>query len=259
MNVTAAGDIVLLYGQDHKSFVIILEPGARMESHRGMLLHDDLIGQPWGARVRTHLGHAVLLLRPSTDDLMRNVKRKSQIVYPKDASYALLKLGVRSGMRVVEAGTGSGSMSMALAQAVMPTGRVYSYDRREDMQKLARRNLARVGLDEYVEFKLRDVEDGFDETDADALFFDLPDPWQYLEQAAAALVNSGFFGCILPTTNQVSQLLHVLQSPQIFGMVEVEELIRRPYKVVPARLRPFDRIIAHTGFLIFARKLVMER
>lgn len=257
LNVTAAGDVVLLFGRDRKALILVLQPGARIETHRGTLAHDDLIGQPWGQRVCTHMGYPFSLLRPSTDDLMRNIKRKSQIVYPKDAGYILLKLGIRPGSRVVEAGTGSGGMALVLAQAVMPTGWVYSYDNRPDMQALARRNLTRVGLEDYVELKLRDVADGFDETDADALFFDLPAPWHYLEQAAAALVNGGFFGCILPTTNQVTQLLYALET-QPFDMVEVEELILRPYKTVPARLRPFDRIIAHTGFLIFARKLVVE-
>ena len=256
-NVTAAGDVVLLFGRDRKALILVLKPGERVETHRGTLGHDDLIGQPWGLRVRTHMGYPFSLLRPSTDDLMRNIKRKSQIVYPKDAGYIMLKLGVRSGTRVVEAGTGSGGMALALAQAAMPTGRVYSYDNRPDMQTMARHNLVRVGLDAYVEFKLRDVEEGFDETDVDALFYDLPAPWRYLEQAAAALVNGGFFGCILPTANQVIQLLHALET-QPFDMVEVEELILRPYKTVPARFRPFDRIIAHTGFLIFARKLVLD-
>jgi tRNA (adenine57-N1/adenine58-N1)-methyltransferase len=189
--------------------------------------------------------------------LVRHIKRSSQIVYPKDAGYVLLRLGVRSGTRVIEAGTGSGGMALVLAQAVMPTGRVYSYDNREDMQKLARRNLAQVGLDGYVEFKLRDVAAGFDEIDVDALFYDLPNPWNYLDQAAAALADGGFFGCILPTTNQVIDLLYALGKTP-FTMIEVEELILRPYKVVPARLRPDDRIIGHTGFLVFARKISTE-
>lgn len=220
-----------------------------------MVAHDQLIGLRWGQRVQSHLGYPFTLLRPSTDDLIRHIKRQSQIVYPKDSGYILMKLGVHSGSRVVEAGTGSGGMALALSRAVMPNGRVYSYDNRSDMQKLAQRNLALVGLDRHVEFKLRDVAAGFDETGVDALFYDLPNPWHYLEQAAAALGDGGFFGCILPTTNQVSELLYALDKAP-FTMVEVEELILRPYKPVPARLRPNDRIIGHTGFLIFARKLM---
>jgi tRNA (adenine57-N1/adenine58-N1)-methyltransferase len=255
LTLTAVGDVVLLFSQDRKPFVFTLQPGAELMSHRGVVTHDALIGQPWGQRVQSHLGYAFTLLRPSTDDLVRHLKRNSQIVYPKDAGYILLKLGLRCGCRVVEAGTGSGGMALVLAQAVMPAGRVYSYDSRADMQALARENLVRVGLADYVELKQRDVAEGFDETDADALFFDLPTPWHYLEQAAAALGNGGFFGCILPTTNQVTQLLYVFESSP-FVMVEVEELILRPYKAVPTRLRPQDRIIGHTGFLVFARKLV---
>jgi tRNA (adenine57-N1/adenine58-N1)-methyltransferase len=196
-------------------------------------------------------------LRPSTNDLVRHIKRSSQIVYPKDAGYVLMKLGIRAGSRVIEAGTGSGGMALVLSQAVMPTGRVFSYDRRPDMQQLAQENLARVGLDRYIEFRLRDVAEGFDETDADALFFDLPNPWDYLEQAAAGLADGGFIGCILPTTNQVADLLQALETAP-FSMIEVEELILRPYKPIPARLRPNDRIIGHTGFLVFARKLVPD-
>ena len=251
---THPGDVVLLLSQDRKSFIFVLQPGATLQSHRGMIAHDDLIGQPWGQPVTSHLGARFTLLRPSTDDLVRHIKRNSQIVYPKDAGYVLMKLGVHAGCRVVEAGTGSGGMALVLARAVMPEGHVYSYDVRADMQALARRNLARVGLERYVTFKLRDVAEGFDESEVDALFYDLPAPWHYLEQAAAALSGGGFFGCILPTANQVSELLYALERGP-FAMVQVEELILRPYKAVPARLRPMDRIIGHTGYLIFARKV----
>lgn len=257
MHRTAPGDLVLLLSQDRKNFIFVLQPGAQLQSHRGIVAHDDLIGQRWGQRIRSHLGYGFAMLRPSTDDLVRHIKRHSQIVYPKDAGYILLKLGVRPGYRIVEAGTGSGGMALVLSRAVMPSGRVYSYDNRADMQRLAQRNLAQLGLDRHVEFKLRDVAEGFDETEVDALFYDLPSPWDYLEQAAAALSDGGFFGCILPTTNQVAELLYAL-SRAPFTMVEVEELILRPYKAVPARLRPNDRIIGHTGFLIFARKVAVD-
>jgi tRNA (adenine57-N1/adenine58-N1)-methyltransferase len=256
-STTVSGDVVLLLSQDHKQFVFALQPGAQLQSHRGIVTHDDLIGQRWGQPVKSHLGHRFTLLRPSTNDLVRHIKRNSQIVYPKDAGYILMKLGIRPGCRVIEAGTGSGGMALVLSQAVQPTGMVYSYDSRPDMQRLALRNLSRVMLDRYVEFKLRDVDEGFDEVDVDALFFDLPNPWDYLEQAAAGLADGGFFGCILPTTNQVTDLLHAMTRAP-FSMVEVEELILRPYKPVPARLRPDDRIIGHTGFLVFARKLVLD-
>jgi tRNA (adenine57-N1/adenine58-N1)-methyltransferase len=250
-----AGDLALLVGRDRKTFIVRLESESQLHTHRGVVTHDDLIGAPWGTQLSTHLGYPFLLFRPSTDDLVRDLKRTTQIVYPKDAGYILMKMGIVSGCRVVEAGTGSGGLTLVFAQAVSTTGRVYSYEVRPEMQQLARKNLEQLGLSEFVEFKLREVAEGFDERDADALFLDLPNPWDYLAQAHAALASGGFFGCILPTTNQVSRIIGALEESN-FGLIEVEELLLRPYKAVSARLRPMDRMVAHTGYLIFARALV---
>jgi tRNA (adenine57-N1/adenine58-N1)-methyltransferase len=250
-----AEDLALLVGRDRKSFVVRLEPGSQLHTHRGVVAHDDLIGTPWGTQLFTHLGYPFMLLRPSTDDLVRGLKRTTQIVYPKDAGYVLMKMNIVPGCRVVEAGTGSGGLALIFAQAVSPTGRVYSYEVRPEMQQLARSNLEEMGLSEFVEFKRRDIAEGFAERDADALFLDLPNPWDYLPQSHAALVSGGFFGCILPTANQVSRLIGALEETH-FGLVEVEELMLRPYKAVSARLRPMDRMVAHTGYLIFARTLI---
>jgi len=249
------GDLALLVGGDRKSFIVRLQPGAQLHTHRGILAHDDLIGAPWGRRLSTHLGYPFLFLKPSADDLLRDLKRTTQIVYPKDAGYILMKMSVGTGCRVVEAGTGSGGLTLVLARAVRPTGRVYSYEVRPEMQHLAHENLERLGLAEFVELKLRDIAEGFDERDADALFLDLSNPWDYLAQAHVALASGGFFGCILPTTNQVARLIGALDEVN-FGLIEVEELLLRPYKAVPARLRPMDRMVAHTGYLIFARALM---
>jgi tRNA (adenine57-N1/adenine58-N1)-methyltransferase len=166
-----------------------------------------------------------------------------------------MKLSVRPGVAVLEAGTGSGGLTTVLAQAVGPTGRVISYEVREDMQNLARKNLERVGLADRVTFKLRDIASGFDETDVYALFLDVPNPWDYTGQAYRALQSGGFFGSLVPTTNQVSELL-VSMRREGFEFVEVCEVLLRYYKPVPERLRPTDRMVAHTGFLIFGRPVV---
>jgi tRNA (adenine57-N1/adenine58-N1)-methyltransferase len=250
-----SGDLALLVGRDRKTFVIRLSSGAQLHTHRGMVAHDDLIGAPWGMQLSTHLGYRFVFLRPSTDDLVRGLKRTTQIIYPKDAGYILMKMRIVPGCRVVEAGTGSGGLALVFAQAVSPTGRVYSYEIRPEMQELARANLEQLGLAEFVDFKVRDIVDGFDERGVDALFLDVSNPWDYLGQAHQALGGAGFFGCILPTTNQVSRLIGALEEMD-FGLIEVEEIMLRPYKVVPARLRPMDRMVAHTGYLIFARALI---
>ncbi len=250
-----AGDLALLMGTDRRWQIVRLEPGQTVHTHRGVLAHDDLIGRPWGSRVVSHTGYRFLLLRPSLHDLILRLKRTTQIVYPKEAGYILLKMNIGPGSRVVEAGTGSGGLTAVLAHAVRPDGRVYSYEVRPEMQQLARRNLERLGLADVVEFKERDIAQGFDEVGVEAVFLDLPTPWEYLEQAHAALVNGGYLGSILPTANQVTRLLEALDSPR-WGLVEVEEILLRPYKAVAARFRPEDRMVAHTGFLIFARALV---
>jgi len=254
MQLARAGDLALFISRDHKQFLTRLQPGESLHTHRGIIAFDDCIGAAWGRDIRSHLGYPFVVLEPSTADLVRQIKRTTQIIFPKDAGYILMKLSIQPGITVVEAGTGSGGLTLALARMAGSTGRVISYEARPEMQNLARKNLEKAGLAGYVEFKLKDVELGFDETDADALFLDVPEPWRCLAQAASALRGGGFFGTIVPTANQVIRLLGALQD-QPFGLIEVEELLLRAYKTVPERLRPVDRMVAHTGFLLFARKI----
>ena len=255
MNVAQEGDQVLLISKDYKNYMITFQTGSRMQTHRGMILHDDLIGQPFGRQVQSHQDYPFLVLEPSTRDLIQRTKRITQIMFPKDIGYLLLRLNVQPGARIIEAGTGSGGLTIALATCVQPDGRVYSYEQRADIQKVARENLSRLGLDRFVTFQQRDISGGFDETDVDALFLDVRDPWAFLPQACAALKGGGFLGSIVPTTNQVAHLLSELHRVG-FAAMEVEELLLRPYKAVPGRLRPMDRMVAHTGYLIFARKVL---
>jgi len=254
MSVTQPGDIIQLMTQDRKrqTFIFKLVAGEKLHTHYGMVEHNALIGQTLGSEITSHKGQKFYLLAPNTDDLIRDIKRQSQIIFPKDIGFILMKLAIAPGKTVIESGTGSGGLTTVLAQMVGPHGRVLSYDIREDMQALARKNLERVGLAERVTFKLRDIAEGYDETEADALFLDVPNPWDYVAQAHAALKGGGFFGSILPTANQVSRLLEALQKSR-FDFLEVCEVLIRYYKVVPERLRPTDRMVAHTGYLIFGR------
>jgi tRNA (adenine57-N1/adenine58-N1)-methyltransferase len=217
-----------------------------------------------GGAATTHLGHILRGLRPSTYDLVKGVKRSTQIMYPKEIGYVLLKLGIGPGVRVVEAGTGSGGLTLALAWHVGDTGRVYTFERRPEFFALSGENLAAVGLTDRVCRYNHDINLGFmppeavpgdaatDPSGADALFLDVRTPWDHLE-AAAAVVNPGApVGFLLPTTNQISDLLRALETSP-FEDVEVLEILVRRYKPVADRLRPEDRMVAHTGFLVFAR------
>jgi len=258
MRAAQENDLVLIIGQDRKQFIVRLRAGGQLQTHRGVVAHDELLGQPVGREVRSHMGYPFVVLEPSTFDLIHELKRTTQIMFPKDIAYVLMKLNVMPGSRVVEAGTGSGGLALALARAGGPDGRLYSYEARADILRLAQKNLEALGLASNVDFKLRDIGEGLDEQDVDALFLDLRQPSDYLEQAAASLKDGGFFGAILPTTNQVAELIYALEATRTFAHIEVEEILVRPYKAVPGRLRPADRMIAHTGYLVFARKVSRE-
>ena len=251
------GDLVQLLGKRHKSQFLTLKSGAVFQTHRGVLKHDDIIGKPWGSRLFSHTGSPFFLMRPGLADIITEIKRNTQIIYPKDIGYAAVVMGIGPGVHVLEAGTGSGALTTAFAFLVGDTGRVTSYEQREQMQNLARNNLTRVGLLDRVDLKLGDVADGFSEREVDAIFYDLPNPYDYIPQAKASLKLGGFLGMIIPTTNQVNRVLPELKVNN-FSFVEVCELMLRFYKPDWERLRPTDRMVAHTGYLVFGRS-VMER
>jgi tRNA (adenine57-N1/adenine58-N1)-methyltransferase catalytic subunit len=246
------GDLVELVGLSHKHFILTLVQGEEFQSHRGVLKHDDIIGKPWGSQINSHMGSPFFLLQPSLADLLREIKRNTQIIYPKEIGYILLRLGITSGSRVGEAGTGSGALTTALAFTVGKEGRVYTYESNQERVNLATKNLKKVGLDSQVEFKLGDMKDGFAEKDLDAVFLDMNNSYDYIRQVRASLKLGGFFGTILPTSNQVCRMIDALRQEK-FAFIDILEISMRFYKAESDRFRPVDRMVAHTGFLIFAR------
>lgn len=252
--IAQEGDLAQIVGLRHKHFIFTLKAGAKFETHRGVLMHDDLIGRPWGTQVFSHIGSPFYLLQPSLGDLLLDLPRTTQILYPKDIGYIFVTMGIGPGRKVVEAGTGSGSMTTALAYALGAEGRVISYEVKPDVQNLARKNLTRFGLESRVDFKLRDLAEGLDETDADCFFLDVPNPYDYTIQVRNTLKPGGFLCCLIPTFNQVEKTLLALRQTH-FAFIEVCELLLRFYQAEPNRIRPTDRMVAHTGFLIFARKI----
>jgi tRNA (adenine57-N1/adenine58-N1)-methyltransferase catalytic subunit len=253
-SVAREGDLVQLMGQRHKSHFICLKSTAVFQTHRGELQHDEMIGKPWGSRLSSHTGNTFFLMRPSFAELITEIKRNTQIIYPKDIGYIVMVMGIGPGVHVLEAGTGSGALTAAFAYLVGDSGKVTSYEKREQMQNLARNNLTRLGLLDRVDLKLGDVSDGFEERDVDAVFLDLPNPYDYLAQVKTTLKLGGFLGLILPTANQVSKTLEALRVHD-FAFPEVCEIMLRFYKPDWERLRPTDRMVAHTGYLVFGRSV----
>jgi len=248
------GDLILLVGPKQKYFIFPLIQGGTFQTHRGIVNHDDLINQKWGSEILSHKESPFYLFQPGIEELIMTTKRNTQIMYAKDIGYLLLKLNIISGTKVIEAGTGSGSLTQVIAAVIGSEGHLFSYDVRPEMQNLAKKNLKRLGIEERVTFIEKNIENGFDQKNIDAIFLDVPNPFDYLEQMKIALVPGGFFGTILPTTNQIIKLLIELRRQQ-FAFIEVSEIMLRHYQAEATKLRPTDRMVAHTGYLIFARPI----
>ncbi len=246
--------LVLLISPRGKRYLRTLDPTDALHTGDGVLAMQDVAAAQFGQMVLTHTGQPYRLMRPTLFDLAMGVRRQTQIIYPKEMGTILVRLGIGPGTRVIEAGSGSGSLTLALSHAVGETGRVYTHERRPEFSALAAKNLKRAGLGGNVEFIERDIAEGFAVSGVDALFLDVRTPWAYLGHVAEAVAPGAPVGFILPTVNQVDELVAALEDGP-FGHIEVLETLERRWKAVPGRMRPEDRMIGHTGFLVFARQM----
>lgn len=251
-------DMVLFIGKDRRSFLALVTPNDHLQTHFGRIDFNDVIGVAYGEAVQTHLGHYLYAIPPSIDEIVKKLRRETQIIYPKDLGYIVMKMSIMPGIKVIEAGTGSGALTMLLAMLVGEEGHVFSYERKAAMQDLARKNVARIGVEHRVSFIERDIAQGFDQQDVHAVFLDLLQPWLYLEQARAALRGGGFFGALVTTTNQMIELVAALSKGDWF-LVQAEEIMLRSWRTYPERLRPDEEMVGHTGFLVFARAVQRDR
>ena len=249
----APGQVVLFISPKGKRYFRQYEPDGVLNTHDGRIDFSCCGPLEFGAELHTHLGKIYRVVKPTLYDCVKFIKRSTQILYPKDIGYVLLKLGVAPGSIVVEAGTGSGGLTTALAWCVGDAGHVHSCDRRPEFTELCRRNLEKLNLAHRVTLYSADLADGFPCPKGECLFLDVRTPWDYLQQAADAVIPGAPMGFLVPTANQAVTLLEGLTSGP-FDDVEMVEILVRHYKPVPERLRPDDRMVAHTGFLLFARK-----
>lgn len=246
------GELIQLVSPKGKRYLKQAGQDEVLHTHDGALDMRQVLQAGFGCIVYTHLGRAYRILKPTLYDLLKNVKRKTQIIYPKEIGYILLKLDIRPGSRVIEAGSGSGALTVAMSWFVGKGGKVYSFERRQEFFELCARNLNKFGLAENVEQHLADIDHGFGLQDAHAAFIDVRAPWDCLPHLVQALQDGAPVGFLLPTMNQVSSLLSRLEAAE-FSDLEVLEILLRRYKPVAERLRPEDRMVAHTGYLLFAR------
>ena len=229
-------------------------------TQHGIISMTDMVKAEYGSEILSSLGVPFRIERPQLHDLIMGIKRQTQIMYPKDMGILCMKLGVGNGRTILEAGTGSGGFTIALSWFSGDKGHVHSFEAREEFHELAKRNVEWAGVGNNVSFHHRDIANGFGINDpnilngkkADALFLDVRTPWDYLDSAVEALVPGAPIGFLLPCVDQVSTLLVALEK-RPFENTEVLEVLVRPWKAIPDRLRPADRMCAHTCFLIFTK------
>ena len=248
-----AGDRVLVLTDDNSRYLITLKEGSIFGTHLGNILHEEIIGKEYGDLIKIGRNTAYLL-KPGIVDHIFNLNRRTQIVYPKDMGFIILMLDIKEGDLVVECGSGSGSMTSAFARYVGSNGKVVSYERREKFMERARDNVNQLGVGDRVEFKLKDIEEGIDEKEADAFFLDVPDPVFHLKEVLRSLKGGGRFCVLCPTTNQVQSVLETLSEEDVVD-IEVWETFVRKMKINPKRFRPEDRMVGHTAYLIFGVKV----
>jgi len=247
------GDYVLLYLSQRKTYLVKAEAGKSFHTHKGFVKFDDLIGKEYGSTVLSNLGYEFKALKPLLRDFIMKSLRKTQITYPKDIALIIMFSGIGPGSQVVEAGTGTGALTTALAHYVKPQGKVYSYEIIEEFLKTAEKNLKRAGLIDFVELKNKDVTIGIDESDVDAVILDLATPWLVISHAYAALKPCGTIVSFSPTIDQVVKTAEALKEN---GFVDIEtvECLMRGMQVERGKTRPQTLMTAHTGYITFARK-----
>ena len=249
------GDVLLVSPKGKKRVVKI--QGDRIHTHNGYIQVGDIVGNQPGIVVRTHTGEEVLALKPLVVDYIPKLARRTQVMYPKDLGYMVLSLGISPGFKVLDAGTGSGAAAMIMASLVKPTGRVFSYDVNEESITVARRNLERAGLLEYVELVHGDVKTTVFKEFFDAALMDLPDPWEALGNVSGFLKPSARVCLVLPTMNQLEKAYSAMADSSIVHLETVEIFLRRirPYQ---GKVRPESLMTGHTAYLMLGVKVSRE-
>ncbi len=254
MTLIGEGDEIYLFIDHRQNYKLRVKKGKRFHTKKGFIELEQLIGKPYGVTVTSSLGESFHVLNPLIRDRVLKTDRRTQVLYPKDISYILFQMNLGSGSRVVEAGTGSGALTMAIANTVRPEGVVYSYDISEKHQRVAEGNIEQSGMMPWVRLGIHDITENIPEKDVDAVFLDMATPWKVVASAWDALMGGGVFMSFSPTIEQVMKTSRELKNHP-FIEVNTIELLLRQIDVNYNRTRPRTRMIGHTGYLTSARKV----
>jgi tRNA (adenine57-N1/adenine58-N1)-methyltransferase len=251
MSALQFGERVLLIDAKDRRYLVLLQVNQQFHTHSGTIDHNDLAGRHEGDVIENSVGKTYLVVRPTLSDVVLKMPRGAQVIYPKDLGAILIQADIRPGLRVLEAGVGSGALSMTLLRA---GAQITGYEIREDFAGRAKNNVtAMMGPNQPYEVLIRDVTEGID-GEFDRIILDMPEPWRVVEHAAKALVPGGTFLAYLPTINQTQQLRQALDD-HAFGLSETVEIFRRTWHIDGRSVRPDHRMVGHTGFLTSARRI----
>lgn len=253
----AEGEPALLIDSKGRHFLLRLEQGRTFQYHRGAISHDELIGAEDGSWVESSSGADMLLLRPRLADYILKMKRGAQVVYPKDLGPILVYADIGPGMTVLEAGTGSGALTLGLSRAVGPGGRVVSVELREDHGEHARKSIERWygEVPENIDLIVGDVVDSVRAVAPERIVLDLPEPWHTVEVAAEHQPTGGVLCAYLPTVPQVQTTVDTARESRAFAEIEVREFLFRDWNISGRSVRPEHSMVGHTGFLVFMRRV----
>lgn len=252
------GDSILFIDRKQRQYLRTIRSGKKVNVRGAAFPAEELIGLSEGTIVRSSTGEYLQIFRPTYAQLIPNLPRQAQVIYPKDVGTILMWGDIHPGAQVIEVGVGPGATSIALLRAIGPTGTLTTYELREEFATMARGNVARFhGETPNWTIKIRDAYEGFDETGVDRMVVDLSEPWRVIPHAARALRAGGVFVGFTPTVLQLKQLVDELRAGP-FAAVEVIESLQRGWHVKDRSVRPEHRMVAHSGFLIIARRLAVE-
>lgn len=257
----APGENALLIDLKGRRYLIRLQPGGQFHYHQGFVSHDEMIGREQGFRLQSSGGGSLLVLRPRLADFVLKMPRGATVVYPKDMGPIAVYADLGPGMTVLEAGTGSGALTLALLRFVGPSGRVISIERRDDhaghAHKIIERWLGRVPAN--LDLRIGDVEDAIAEIAPERIILDLPEPWHSVRVAAEHQPGGGVLCAYLPTVPQIQTLTDAMRESGAYEEIEIFETLFRTWTVEGRSVRPDHRMVGHTGFLIVGRKVSEPR
>ena len=245
---------VLLFHTPRKKWLTKVAQDKKFHTHLGIIDVSSIIGMEYGSAIRTTEGKLIFLMEPTIHDFIMKSERKTQIVYPKDLGYIVARTGLKNGSKVLEVGTGSGALATFMASIVKPEGHIYSFDVNSEFMEMAKRNLEKAGMAKYVTMHQHDPHQGVDIRNVDVATVDLGDPWTVVDQVHDALKGGGAFVAICPTMNQIERTAAQLKKSG-YADIDCVELMIRNIEAREGMTRPSMRMIGHTTYLVFARKV----